>query len=223
MLMALDRPASLSSQVTDRLREAIVNGVVSQGDAIGEVALAQRLGVSRVPVREALIELERNGLVEFDDRGRTRVPVLTPEDFAEIHEMRLALEPVAARLLAARADTAAFAQLELNMAATARVKSLGELSRLDAEFHDLIVRASGNRRLWQSWDALRYQVEMWLTQMHRHHQRLKRGTVAETVQGHGKLLKALRSGDSEQSGAEMCRHIESWRKMLALATNGPAD
>lgn len=94
MLSTLERPASLSSRVTDRLRDAIVSGSVAPGDAISEVAFAEKLGgVSRVPVHEALIELERNGLVEFDQRRRLHVPVLTAKDYSEIYEMRLAWSP----------------------------------------------------------------------------------------------------------------------------------
>lgn len=223
MLSTLDRPASLSSRVTDRLRDAIVSGSVAPGDAISEVAFAEKLGVSRVPVREALVELERNGLVEFDQRGRTHVPVLTAKDFSEIYEMRLALEPLAARLLTERADAETFAALELNITATTWVKSLGELSGLDAEFHDLIVRGSGSRRLWQGWDALRYQVKLWLTHMHRKHQGLKRGTVTETLASHRKLLALLRGGRPEPAVEEMRHHIKSWGKMLSLAGNGMAD
>jgi len=207
----------LSRQVTLELRRAIVSGDMPQGNSLREVALAEQLGVSRVPVREALIELERHGLVEFDDRGRTRVPVLTNKDLEEIYQLRLALEPLAARLAAAGGEQAMFDALEQNIASTRRTKSVSELSLLDAEFHDIIVQGSGNRRLQQSWEAIRYQVELWLTHMHLQKQQLvmTRRTHDETVESHNGLLKTLQSGDADAVSEEMHRHIVSWRQMLS--------
>ncbi len=210
----IQRTASLSRQVTLELRRAIVSGDVPQGDALREVALAEQLGVSRVPVREALIELERHGLVEFDDKGRTRVPVLNESDLEEIYQLRLALEPLAARLMAARPDEVLFARMKENIAATAKVQALPDLSRLDAEFHDLIAQGSGNRRLQQSWEALRYQVELWLNHMQKRHLVVKRSTREDTVAAHRHLLDVLRRGDAEAADHAMREHIVSWRRML---------
>ena len=212
----IHRSASLSRQVTIELRRAIVSGDMPQGDSLREVALAEQLGVSRVPVREALIELERHGLVEFDERGRTRVPVMTGKDLEEIYQLRLALEPLAARLAAGRADPGMFEALEQNMTATKRTKSLAELSHLDAEFHEIIVQGSGNRRLQQSWEAIRYQVELWLTHMQKQHLIMTRRTHEDTVSSHAGLLTTLRSGDQDAAGEEMHRHVVSWRKMLPI-------
>lgn len=208
------RSLPLSHQVTMELRRAIVSGDMGQGDPLRETALAEQLGVSRVPVREALIELERHGLVEFDDKGRTRVPVLTAKDLEEIYQLRLALEPLAARLMAQRADTGMFAKMEKNIAATRTAKTLPELSHLDAEFHDLIAQGSGNRRLQQGWEALRYQVELWLNHMQKRHHVVNRSTYEDTVASHGQLLEILRSGDADKAGVALHEHIVSWRRML---------
>ena len=210
----IHRSASLSRQVTVELRRAIVSGDMPQGNSLREVALAEQLGVSRVPVREALIELERHGLVEFDDRGRTRVPVLTDKDLEEMYQLRLALEPLAARLAAAGGDQAMFDALEQNIASTRRTKSVSELSLLDAEFHDIIVQGGGNRRLQQSWEAIRYQVELWLKHMQKQHLVITLRTHEETVNSHNGLLKTLRSGDPDAASEEMHRHIVSWYQML---------
>lgn len=210
----IQRALPLSHQVTMELRRAIVSGAMEQGDPLRETTLAEQLGVSRVPVREALIELERHGLVEFDDKGRTRVPVLTGRDLEEIYQLRLALEPLAARLMAESGNTALFAEMERNIAATQRVKSLPELSHLDAEFHGLIAQGSGNRRLQQNWETLRYQVELWLNHMQKRHQVLTRSTREDTVVAHRHLLGTLRSGDAQKAADAMHEHIVSWRRML---------
>ncbi|MDB6138195.1 MAG: transcriptional regulator, GntR family, partial [Verrucomicrobiaceae bacterium] len=202
-------------QVTLELRRAIVCGDMGQGDPLRETALAEQLGVSRVPVREALIELERHGLVEFDDKGRTRVPVLTAKDLEEIYQLRLALEPLAARLMAERAEAGVMIKMEQNIADTRRAKSLPELAHLDAEFHDLLAQGSGNRRLQQSWEVLRYQVELWLNHMQKRHLVATRSTREDTVTAHLLLLRMIRTGDPEKAGQAMHEHIVSWRLMLS--------
>ena len=208
------RSLPLSHQVTMELRRAIISGDMGQGDPLRETAIAEQLGVSRVPVREALIELERHGLVEFDDKGHTRVPVLKAEDLEEIYQLRLAFEPLAARLMAGRENGLLFVALEENVAATRRAKSLPELSHLDAEFHDLIAQGSGNRRLQQSWEALRYQVELWLNHMQKRHLVITHSTREDTVMSHAHLLDVLRSGDAAKASKAMHEHIVSWRLML---------
>src|SRR5882757_10242800 len=91
---------NLAEEVTAKLRRAIVSGQIKPGTPLAEPVLAQRFGASRAPIREALIALERDGLVEFNERSRTRVRPLTVVDFQEICSMRMALEGLAARLAA---------------------------------------------------------------------------------------------------------------------------
>ena len=108
--------------------------------------MARELGVSRVPVREALFALERDGLVEFSETGRAYVKELSPHDFEELYVLRLTLEPVAARLAAPalRKDASA---LEKNIEATLQESSLISVTHLDLDFHEIILEACGNVRL----------------------------------------------------------------------------
>ena len=120
--MSLTPVTTTRSDITvSRLRQEILDGEISPGHLLAESAVAQRLGVSRVPVREALFTLEREGLVEFSDTGRAYVKDLTPHDFEELYVLRLALEPVAARLAAPglRADCS---RLEKNIKATSKAR-----------------------------------------------------------------------------------------------------
>ena len=93
-------PAFRSDSAASLLRAEILNGTSEPGALLAESAVAKRLGVSRVPVREALFALEREGLVEFSPTGRAFVKALTPQDFEELYVLRLALEPLASRLAA---------------------------------------------------------------------------------------------------------------------------
>lgn len=191
------------------------------GAQLSEPSLAAKLGVSRAPVREALIELELRGLVEFDPQGRTRVPTLTPTDLQEIHAVRLALDPLAASLAAEHATADVLASLETNIAATKEAKTLADVSRLDTEFHDRIVKAGKNRRLMLCWNALRDQVELWLTQMQLRHQEVTKRTRQQTVDSHRELLGLIRSGDAKRAANAARDHVGGWIELLPMAPAAP--
>jgi DNA-binding GntR family transcriptional regulator len=209
--------SNLSTTVCTRLARAIMAGQFKPGTKISEPSLSEMLGVSRAPIREALIELELRGLVEFDATGRTRVPVLSPRDIDEIYAVRVMIDPVAASLAAQHAGPDTFAALEANITATKSVKTLADVSRLDAEFHDKVVRASGNRRLFLCWNSVRDQVGLWLAQMQMRLQSVTRQTRQETADAHQKLLDVIRSGDSKKAAAAAHRHLAHWRKLMPEA------
>jgi DNA-binding GntR family transcriptional regulator len=128
--MSLPPATTTRSDITvSRLRKEILDGEISPGHLLAESAVAQRLGVSRVPVREALFTLEREGLVEFSGTGRAYVKDLTPHDFEELYVLRLALEPVAARL-AAPALREDCSRLEKNIKATSKATTLLQVTHL---------------------------------------------------------------------------------------------
>jgi len=208
---------NLSQTVCSRLARAIVSGQFKPGSKISEPSLSEMLGVSRAPIREALIELELRGLVEFDATGRTRVPVLSPLDIDEIHTVRLMIDPVAASLAAERAKASTFTALAANIAATRSVKTLADVSRLDAEFHDTIVRAAGNRRLLLCWNSLRDQVGLWIAQMQMRHQSVTKRTRQVTAEAHQTLLDAIRSGDPKKAATVAHKHVAAWIKVMPRA------
>jgi DNA-binding GntR family transcriptional regulator len=214
--MARTRPrrAPLSKAVTARLSQAIVAGEFASGARMSEPSLAAWLGVSRAPIREALIELELRGLVEFEPTGHTRVPVLGPRDIEEIFTVRLMIDPVAASLAAARARGDTFKVLARNIAATRSARTLAEVSRLDTEFHECVVRASGNRRLLLCWSALRDQFALWLTQMQLRHDAVTHQTKQQTAESHQSLLDVMRSGDADRAAAVARDHVANWVTLL---------
>lgn len=206
-------PLTLAQTAASRLRSEIVSGELPSGSRLAEAAVAQRLGVSRVPVREALVLLEREGLVEFTPTGRACVKELSPRDFEELYVLRLALEPVASRLAAPslKADPG---RLEKNLAATRRARSLREVTTLDLEFHEIILEASGHRRLLTLWRALRGELELWLGRLHRHHQTLTSETREETVAAHLEIVEAFANETPATCKRLMRRHILGWREWL---------
>lgn len=202
-----------SDETAQRLRRLIVEGDMSPGTLLAEASMARQLGVSRVPVREALFALEREGLVEFSPTGRAYVRDLGPRDFEELYVLRLALEPLAARLASSqiKGDPSA---LEANLRATVTAKSLHEVTRLDLEFHQLILAASGNARLLKLWRSLRSELELWLARLHRTHEVQTQETRRATAESHRELLDSFLHESAESVERRMRAHIQGWREWL---------
>ena len=91
---------NLAQEIVSSLRNDIITGAFKPGESLAEPVLAKRFGVSRAPVREAMIQLERAGLVQFQSTGRTKVRTLEENDVSEILDTRIALESMGARLAA---------------------------------------------------------------------------------------------------------------------------
>ena len=213
-------PQNRSDAAATQLRSDIMEGALAPGDLLAEVAVARRLGVSRVPVREALFALEREGLVDFSATGRAYVKQLAPRDFEELFVLRLTLEPVAAKLAAPHLR-GALGALEANVAATARARSIADVTRLDLEFHEIILASAGNARLLKLWRSLRSELELWLGRLHRAHQIQTKVTRDETVASHRELIEGFRRESPAACERLMERHIQGWREWLPLtASNG---
>jgi len=216
-------PASLSSTPRRNLardlvlwlRGEIISGQLRPGEPLAEIALAERFQTSRAPVREALIELEREGLVQFGATGRTRVRTLSPKDFDEIMETRVALESMGARRAAAHWTDEDTAWVETNLAAQAQASTLTELSRLDVEMHAYVLRRSGNGRLLNLWQSVRWQFEMGLAYSHRLQHKLSFDARGLTVESHRRLLSAIASRKPEAAARAMANHIEEWTEWWA--------
>ena len=190
-----------------RLRSKIVSGHFPQGSALAEPTLAEHFQTSRAPVREALIALEREGLVTFEKTGRTRVRTIGAKDLREIMEARAALESMAARLANwnwTAADTEFVAK---NIDAQEKARSLNELSRLDIDLHHRVMLRSGNLRLLQLWEPLRWQYEAYLVEIFKRQSTGDYRPETETVLAHRKLLKALSTGTPDEAAAAMMEHV----------------
>lgn len=206
---------SRTDQTTSLLRQEILNGQIEPGNLLAESAVAVRLGVSRMPVREALFTLEREGFVEFSGTGRAFVKALSPQDFEELYKLRLLMEPLAARLASSslKADTSL---LEKNIKDTGRAKTMLDVTRLDLEFHEIILEASGNGRLLKLWRSLRGELELWLGRLHRRHQVQKLDTRAETIRSHRTIVDCFKQQTPDACEALTRKHITGWREWLPV-------
>ncbi len=190
-----------------RLRKEIVSGYFPQGTALAEPTLAEHFRTSRAPVREALIALEREGLVAFEKTGRTRVRTIAEKDLREIMEARAALESMAAGLANRNWTTADTDLIAKNIDQQEKVRSLAELSRLDVDLHHHVMTRSGNTRLLQLWEPLRWQYEAYLVEIFKRRSAGDYRPETETVQAHRKLLQALSSGTPAEAAQVMMDHV----------------
>lgn len=150
-VLNIDRSKALVSQVTERLEDAILGGMLAPGEEVPQLKLAKQFGVSQAAIREALLELERRGLIA--KRGKTKtVTNFSEEDLANLFQVRLALEPLACRLAAVHFNETLRRDLEeqLNlMQGSATASNTRDHIRHDLQFHRTIWSGQPNRYLEQ--------------------------------------------------------------------------
>jgi len=207
----------LTDEVVANLRKAIVAGAFAPGDHVAETRLAEQLGVSRVPVREAMMTLEREGLLEFDERGAAHVRNFTAADFEEVFTMRLALEPVAARFACRRLQSPDVVEMNDNIQRMRKATSPLEVTLLDVDFHDLIVKSARHRLLSVGWGNMRSLLRLWMARLHRREEG-PRETKQLSVEGHLRIVRMLQAGDEKAAAEEMHKHLVSWRERMPQST-----
>ena len=196
---------TITEQVSGAIREAIADGRIPPASRLLEVSLAQEMGTSRAPVREALSQLEREGLVIKEPNRGARVVELTEETVREVASLRGLLEGFAASLAAERLSESQFAALEAMLEDMDRAVHRGDYARLvelDYQFHAFICRASGHRTLYETWSAISGKVRLYLSTTNLMYRDLK-----AVVRGHGEILAALRSRDRVRANQVMQEHL----------------
>jgi DNA-binding GntR family transcriptional regulator len=195
------RRRGLADEVADRIRDAIFDGTYPPGGSLREVELADALGVSRGPVREALLKLEREGLVRGEWHRGTTVTALSEVDVAELDSLRAALEQLAVTLVVDRRPE--LAAVDAAVARMERAADEHEMVRCDLDFHDAVYAAAGHRRLREAWEAIRSQVHLFLlTRIGVESEGYLAGIPAE----HRELAEALRAGDRDAALALFAVH-----------------
>ena len=196
--------ASVVSLAYERIRTLILSGDVAPGTRLGQVDLAERLGVSRTPVREALRRLTGEGLVDFEDQRGFRVAALALDSVMQRLEVRLLLEPGIARIAAARRTDDDLAALEESVAREARATGPIDIHDASRDFHVRVARATQNPEMVGSLEGL------WLPEVGR--RLLSRRQASEPwhhqdVHEHEQILAAVRAGDGETAATLMHEHI----------------
>lgn len=196
-LLGSIKTIKLRDEVVSRIRSAIVLGKLTPGQRLTEEDLARELGVSRSPVREALAQLEREGLVVSPPNRGTFVRQLTPQEVRELFSVRAALETLAAEWALPNLVEADLRTLEdlLEQQDAAR-KSGGVLAvvHLDLQFHQAIFVAARNQLLLKLWGELRGQMLM-LFSLNTRVAWAEQASASGSNPDHIRLLQALRAHD----------------------------
>lgn len=210
------RRTVLREEVKAVLLERILSGYYAPGDRLVEIRIAQELGVSQAPVREALRDLESVRFVESAPFRGARVRGVSDEELIEVYPIRGALEEVAAREAAKRLDGDVGA-LEVELAQMGKASDVREQVEHDVRFHQLIVEASGNRRLLELWNSLQVETRTAVTA-------LRTGlTPGDAAELHEPIIEALRERRAGAAGRAMRSHFEHFGRQLAKggATQAP--
>jgi DNA-binding GntR family transcriptional regulator len=196
---------TLAGRALAGLRAAIVDGRLEAGERYSVATLAERLGVSRTPVREALLVLERQGLVRFERNKGVRILAPSAADIEEVFVLRLLLEVPATARAASRLDDAALDALDRELAAMAAAAGAGEEGPFmahDQRFHEIVLDAAGNRRLAAQVDQLRDHVRM------RGASTVGRSRDLAAIHAeHVAIRDALRARDAQAAAAAMRAHL----------------
>lgn len=194
---------AVRERVLASLRQEIIAGSLRPGDRLVERELADRLGVSRVPVREAIRALVAEGFVHFETPRRTVVRRLTPHDVQELFELREALEVYAAGLAAARAAPEDLAQTEelLDLAAAATEAGDAEvITDVNSRLHDRIMAMAGNSLLTKALEPVAGRLR-WMTRRNEEWPQL--------LVEHRELYEAIASGDPDRARAHALAHVRT--------------
>jgi DNA-binding GntR family transcriptional regulator len=203
---------SLTDQAHDAVRREILTARLRPGDAVSEAALAARFGFGKAPIRAALVRLAQEGLVRAQPRRGYAVTPVTLRDVGEVFELRLVLEPAAARLAAGKADIAELRRLDAVCEAGYRPGDAeSALAFLDANraFHVSVASLSGNRRLAEQVGRLLDEMtRMLLLGL------AGRDRTGEMAHEHRALIEALAAKDGARAEKIVREQIEAARRMV---------
>jgi len=205
---------SLRDTVLAELRRKILDGEFAPGTMLNESALAIDLGVSRLPVREAIRQLEAMGLVTSVPRRGAKVADIDRSEIETVHQIRMALELLAVRQTMERRDTSVMDSLREMLVAGRRAESDNDretLDRLNSEFHDLLARGSGSHILQMMLSTVRHQSDYLAGGKH--------APMELSWDEHSAIVTAVLDGRAREATSLMRRHL-SERHAGALGEAG---
>ncbi len=211
----IDRPPSLRDRVYEQLREAILSGLIVPGATLLQEQLAEQMGVSRTPIRDALDRLASEGLVTRGAGGRVSVSELSFQEIHEKYAVRQVLEGLALRLAFERIGERQLARLQsylFDMQAAVEQNDWLAITEIGCDFHDTIIASCGNTFLVQSLQILNDSI--------RRYRRVAAnmpGRAVETLREHELVFAALQRGDVEAADELIQAHIARSQQQLETA------
>ena len=197
----------LRDVVFNTLRQAILRGELKPGERLMEIQLANKLGVSRTPIREAIRKLELGGLVLMIPRKGAEVAEITEKSLRDVLEVRRALEELAVELVCEKITDEQIQ--DLKDAAEEFKESLkdGDITRIaeaDVKFHDVIYMATDNQKLIQLLNNLREQMYRYRVEY------LKRSDFhQQLIDEHEEIIETIESGQKDRAVQVVCQHVDN--------------
>lgn len=197
----------LRDVVFNTLRQAILTGELKPGERLMEIHLADRLGVSRTPIREAIRKLELEGLVVMIPRKGAQVAKITEKNLKDVLEVRRALDTLAVRLACKRMDDTYKKQLREacdEFAKVVKCSNTKDITEADVRFHDIINQSTGNDRLIQLVNNLAEQMYRYRLEYIKdaaYHNRL--------IDEHEEIYNAILERDEERAAKAVVVHIDN--------------
>ena len=213
-MVPLPTRSSLTDDVYEAIKASIMDNVIPPGGRLSIDQLARDLGVSATPMREALVRLESEGLVQKEPlRGYTTTPLLTVSEVNDLFEFRSVIEPWSAARAAERLDGDGLASLQAEMASVTSLPdgegyaAYRDLANQDERFHRLIAELSGNG-----------EAVLAFTRTHCHLRLFRLGYTPDegnaTLAEHRAIAAAISARDADRARSAMANHLEQARRRL---------
>lgn len=195
----------LRDVVFNTLRRAILRGELKPGERLMEIQLANKLGVSRTPIREAIRKLELEGLVLMIPRKGAEVAEITEKNLRDVLEVRCALEELAVQLACDRIDGNGVKELHVaadHFRSILDSDDITKIAEADEAFHDVIFKATGNARLIQLLNNLREQMYRYRIEYLK-----KEECYPQLIEEHAMIMKAIENHDKDAATRVTSQHI----------------
>jgi len=202
----MDDKTSLHILVYNQLKELIISGKLKPGERLMEYEIAKKLNISKTPIREAIRELSKEGLIVHESRRKLTVVDFTEKDIREILTLRAELESIAITIAIPRFTLGDYLELEKRIDELRQredQKDFLDVRRIDIErIHSFLVEMSGNTRLIQMWKVLASQMMVLFQAVE-----LKSKNHGYSTKNHVMLTKMMKDGDVQQAGEFLKNHI----------------
>ena len=207
-IYAIEKQKTLKSQVVDSVKESIATGKLKPGERICETKLAEDLGISRTPLREAIHTLEAEGFLKVIPRKGAVISEYSEKDINDIYEIKAALEGLAARLATENLTDTEIKQMEQSNEQLKSMSLKGESSvsrffKMHNQFHDIFLKGSNNERLYQ----LNCQVMEPLKRFRLTSLAIP-GRFEEAVTTHGEIIEAFRKKNAKLAEKLVIKNVK---------------
>jgi len=202
---SITQPLPLAKLAFESLRTSILNGDLRAGEVYNEMKLAKQLGISRTPVREALLELSVQGLVTFLPRRGIMINCFTKRDLEEVFEFRKAIELAVMDKIIKHLDDLNLNKIEKAINSQQKAAEKGDrmaFLHADRFFHTTFAKLAGNRRMVIALENLRD-----ITHLMGFEALARSGRIYEVLDEHRRILELLRKGQGEQAKKAMALHL----------------